>query len=253
MKFLIPSIIPVFVLAQNITEYTDQDYMFNSLLRRNNVVKSRRDRNKLLSWLVTYPPSSVSHLSNYGCYCMARQDSTDIRPNTGQAVDAVDKACKRAHHCYQCAELDNQCRHKNIRYTYNLIENPTFPGNKDLRDIECTNDPSTDYHFDKCGRAICECDRQFALDLKEAITDWNPKFHWNAGNFDVHSGCPNKKCVGNECNIDRSGPTECCGQSDGFRFPFHSNGGIRKCCGSKTYNSQLQNCCEGQVVSYGSC
>jgi hypothetical protein len=46
-------------------------------------------------------------------------------------------------------------------------------------------------------------------------------------------------------------PEECCGIHPN-RFPFQATGN-RSCCGSKTYDPEVFDCCQGQIKAIGEC
>lgn len=203
----------------------------------------------------------INALRFYGCWCLPTLNSGTAVPSKGAPIDKIDSACRRAHLCYTCAEKDHPdmvCHSRNNGYGFNLHSDIMDPMDADKRSIECLDDPNSGNQKDSCSRSLCECDKQFAEDLRKS-------FHlWNRDNMQKMAKGPPQYNVGgfdapNECRAKGSkdekplGPNECCGQQGGVRMPFHTHEGRMKCCGDKTYDSLLYTCCDGALTMDNTC
>lgn len=225
---------------------------------------SSSDKESMLSLLLD-PRSSASrrnmirqylqkryyfHFLNYGCYCIGDNISKGI------PVDAIDSSCRDNFRCYQCIKKDfENCDPLNTQYRFSLVKQN---GNSDNL-IECTNLPGT------CSRAVCECDKQLASDLRDLEDSYDNK--WKEELFeDREQRCqifenPNFMTGGGGGgNNNGEGPTKldesCCGNYP-FRYPYLPNSG-KKCCEnpngkSRTYNVATKECCAGKISDIGSC
>lgn len=202
----------------------------------------------------------------YGCYCLAalhEQEGNLAPKGKGQPVDTIDAACKIQQDCYWCAQnVDQNVKEscdQNARYHYNLTYDSADPDNVDLRGIDCLDpwfDGDGGNKKTHCKRAICECDRGLAYRLREAEADYNVNNHklWGAPKFDdsvCTNGCSDPGNCGGQGTRD-----ECCGDYEdwGLKFPYSTQNGDRACCGRKTYNTGMFECCAGDVIApIGSC
>lgn len=156
----------------------------------------------------------------------------------GKARDLIDQTCKNLHKCQTCIDMDieqgllltnmdGKCEYTTT-YSFNLTMETGTPK------IECLNLDNT------CKRAMCECDKRFGYELAQAWPTWNAEFKGKDA-FDRKEQCrstgPN-----NGGRIDK-----CCGVYP-YRYPYHSNGGNRQCCGVKTYEvAGPKKCCSDNV------
>ena len=85
-------------------------------------------------------------------------------------------------------------------------------------------------------------DNVFALLLSGGQANLDQFSHRRGFDPSHDQGCPVKNGIKGV-----SGEKRCCGAYPN-RFPFKTLDGDRACCGSRTYNTQLLNCCaNGQV------
>lgn len=189
-------------------------------------------------------PASLEKYLYYGCYCFPDGDQK-LFSGYGDAVDEVDKACRRLQTCYRCVGVDygqEECINTK-GYKFSGVVDPVT-GKKD---IICKNKKLN------CGAAQCECDRQLAFQLAEMEITWNPNNQGNKyGMFDRASQCNVQE---RSATINHDIETKCCGHYP-ERTPYAANGpnGVRNCCGAKTYDPRLLECCPGNVLqSLGTC
>lgn len=211
---------------------------------QNNLAELRRFRQLKEMVLHKQPGITFGKYCYYGCWCMAI--GHDGFKGRGQAQDGVDSACKTHTHCYECAKQDENsrahCNPETVKYDYTLLEDPVS-GEKQ---IQC-NDPYADEtggnKKSHCRRAICECDRGLSFRLAEESENWVVDHHHKWANFD-NSMCLTDNGTGNT-------PDSCCGKYDypNTRFPYASNSGQRACCGNRTYDTSIADCCPGDVVA----
>ena len=90
-----------------------------------------------------------------------------------------------------------------------------------------------------------KCDEQLAFDLSN-----------NANLFDATLSSLDEfnfeaKCFATPSGVASRDDLECCGEYPD-RFPFHSGGGERECCGLKVYSTDSKQCCQdGRIVALG--
>ena len=101
----------------------------------------------------------------YGCFCNFMEgDRQFSQPGFGsRPLDASDAVCKAHKDCLACVreEFGDECIPEgfDMRYTH--------------QGGQCTNEQGT------CKRALCECQKQFAIDhAKVRATRNNGPFHW---------------------------------------------------------------------------
>lgn len=218
----------------------------------------RRLKNLKLLVLHLQPEHRFLRYCHYGCYCLTDPlYSLTPPPNRGAPRDPIDAACKVQHQCYECAKMDHPsrtCTADKVQYSYVLMRDDNDPTNHWKKSIECTDDPMSKKKPGKispkwsCRRSMCECDKRLAEKLRENFSVWNDQFSTSLGNFDT-SVCvaPRGTGPGDE------GEPECCGnQFGGARFPFNNRNGKRSCCGGKTFDTQMFQCCGDQTV-LGTC
>jgi hypothetical protein len=201
----------------------------------------------LVLWL--QPEHRFARYCYYGCWCLPDADHADFTPRYGKPVDEVDQSCKRMSQCYDCAKYDHgeDCESSDTGYKFELHKDNSDPNNHWKNSIVCTDDPKKK----GCRRSVCECDKRLAEDLRTNFGFWVQGHHQTQGGFDT-SMCEVEHCTSGNCQS--RGPVECCGAFDGPRYPFRTNGGQRKCCGNKTYDSTIQECCsDGDVRFSGAC
>jgi len=189
-------------------------------------------------------PESLEKYLYYGCYCFP-DGHNKLFSGYGDAIDEVDKACRKLQTCYRCVGVDygqEECINTKGYKFAGVIDKAT--GKKD---IICKNKKQN------CGAAQCECDRQLAFQLMEMEITWNPNNQGNKyGMFDRASQCNVQE---RSATINHDIETKCCGHYP-ERSPYAANGpnGVRNCCGAKTYDPRLLECCPGNVLqSLGTC
>ena len=87
---------------------------------------------------------------------------------------------------------------------------------------------------------MCECDKRFGYELAQAWPQWDSRWK-GKDKFDRKEEC---RAMGTAHvgQID-----QCCGVYP-YRYPYHSNGGQRECCGVKTFEvGGLKKCCDDNV------
>ena len=181
----------------------------------------------------------------YGCWCLTGGDM-DLGQPTGQAVDAIDRACRDYHHCTRCLQLDFPTLENEL--SCNMFRGYRFTGVQSRtgdREIKCNNVGGS------CQNTICNCDSRLAETLALLEDTWNINNHIAWGGFDRA-----KRCVAKTSKIQPRAD-KCCGTKP-HRFPFNSMDDSRACCGGKTFwraegcclNDELQNlsaCAHSQI------
>lgn len=174
---------------------------------------------------------------HYGCWCIEKK-------GYGPAVDEVDFACLAHSKCWGCAKAEHgdECDGLNTPYKWKFIKDS---GTSVAVDIKCLDS-------DPCRRSVCECDRKLATDLRNMEAAYNPEFRNQATK---HELCPKPDhSLARRFTVSEK-LDSCCGDSV-YKFPFASAGGKRACCGTRTYDTDIMQCCDqdNSLVKYiGTC
>jgi len=121
--------------------------------------------------------------THYGCYCWP--DGKEKISGFGPPQDALDEQCHDLWQCYRCINRDPACAHVDWVHDHYDCEFLKSSDNTTLT-IDCT-DP------DPCLKSLCECDKQFAVNAKDAylaIEDQSIYRHNNstlADEFESHA------------------------------------------------------------------
>ena len=208
--------------------------------------------------------NAVNSLDEYGCWCYFYDN---VGRGKGQPVDEIDGFCKTLADGYTCAIIDQELEGESC-VPWEVDYNPgTGAGVNLLASCNSLND-------NNCARYACTVEGQFvdnlfAFLLSGSQIDYNTYGHSNGFDPGHNEGCPVKGCYqppeGNlpynpgafgldvgpvityRCNNYSAREKRCCGAYP-FRFPFVTLEGERACCGSRTYNTNLLNCCAGAQV-----
>lgn len=182
--------------------------------------------------------ADMGMLDQYGCWCYFESDHGSGR---GQPVDDVDKFCKTLHDGYSCIMMDSEswddvCIPWEVEYE-SAIGAGGLNGMsiEELRsECEVKNGKNT------CESMVCAVEGWFVQSFflySVSGGTLNPEnVHENG--FDSIESCPIKTGEYSE--------KECCGQYP-ERFPFKTQGGVRGCCGQRTYQSDIYSCCDDKV------
>jgi len=128
----------------------------------------------------------------YGCQCLILGDRPMSDPGHGPPVDELDSVCKQYKDCQKCARITHgeSCIGEFVKYKFGIGNNGPV----------CRDDAGT------CGRALCECDKQFAKNHVAVKDVFNQDYHmfWTTTGFDnQNGGCastPGPKPVPMCCN-----------------------------------------------------
>lgn len=163
------------------------------------------------------------NIKDYGCWCRPFFNAT----LKGTPIDDMDKACQRFFKSCQCNHLaDGSCSAGN---GFDVV--PISIGMLD-ENLECL------LNQDECHLNACRSFLQLVEDLSIALinTKGTPAkpFHHDSHIESRQSNCKNGR-GGTEIE-------DCCGRNP-THFPFKSDDGRRKCCGTKTIDTKHQQCC----------
>merc|ERR1712178_411844 len=179
----------------------------------------------------------INNHGAYGCWCYFYDD---VGRGKGTPVDEIDAFCKLLNEGYECAIRDSEdegvsCVPWEVDYFPGLgVGTNLYNSCKELND-------------NVCSIRACAIEGHFTNNLVAILLAGNSMNYADYGHFDGFdashdAGCPVKPGVkGSPAN------KSCCGAYPA-RFPYKNLDGDRACCGSRTYNTQLLNCCEGGQV-----
>merc|ERR1712096_253617 len=182
--------------------------------------------------------NAVALLDEYGCWCYFYDN---VGRGKGTPVDEIDGFCKLLADGYQCTIIDTEAQGITC-VPWEVTYIPGTGAGGALRDT--CNDRNPD---DACAKWSCAVEGQFADSLFAFLLsgsqiDYDSFGHVQGFDPATDVGCPVKpgvKGVSNE--------KACCGAYSA-RFPYKTLDGDRACCGSRTYNTQILNCCGGGQV-----
>lgn len=200
---------------------------------------------------------SVNDLTNYGCWC-----TEDPLARRGPPLDVIDHGCRARHFCQKCVTLDSPSDFCEPDATYSVIIDAR---NKTL---SCAHSENSN-----CAKKLCECDLEYVDNTVQHVSDGKFYAFYSRNVLDFQRLCSSKERnfwgdYGDyteqqdskivellDMNISRMKmpdiPEECCGIHPN-RFPFQATGN-RSCCGSKTYDPEVFDCCQGQIKAIGEC
>ena len=115
-----------------------------------------KNRPELISMLNNYNADfnvNSEYYTEYGCNCLGDLERSGV--GGGVTLDMLDRGCKHWHNCLRCAQesYDESCTSDKAAYRMTL----------DNGDVQCKNG------VDTCKRAICECDKRFAMTMGESM------------------------------------------------------------------------------------
>lgn len=183
--------------------------------------------------------SAVENFDEYGCWCYFYDN---VGRGKGTPVDELDGLCKTLHDGYTCAIIDAELAGEEECIPWEVAYNPGLGAGADRFSTCTTQNPTAS----NCAIRACSVegiftDNIFALLLGGSFADLDEYSHAKGFDPSHDAGCPVKPGV-----KGASGAKECCGAYPN-RFPYKTLDGDRNCCGSRTYNTQILNCCAGQV------
>jgi len=173
-----------------------------------------------------------SNFTNYGCYCWP--DGEKKISGFGKPVDQLDQECFDMYSCYRCVSQQPECKH--IDWVESHYDCQFLKANDTSGQIEIScNDP------DPCLQSLCECDKKFALNAKEAM-----EFRDESNVNIFPEGCPrtthhdNKACCGDWPSVNMySKDTHCCG-SDMEKYALGNALGLGGNCEDSSYDPTLE-------------
>lgn len=148
----------------------------------------------------------------YGCQCLILGDRPMSDPGHGPPISPLDAVCKQYKDCQKCARMahGDMCIGEFVRYKYGQKNGDKF----------CKESPGS------CGRALCECDLQFAKNHVSVAHHYSDDYHmfWSQTGWNPEENC----------TPTPGGPVDpqCCGRQDG---PF------------SLYNALSKSCCAGEI------
>jgi len=172
-----------------------------------------------------YTPQQLTNLYGYGCYCLNLGGSPMSGLNELNGVkpmDDIDRTCFHWTRCNRCAAIDHgeKCKAEDRSYDFEI--------DPDTKDITCKEKKNT------CKWAICECDKEQVLSMKQFVDKMTPDSRLlNHNGFNPQEQCQKRE----SSRIDSASRKQCCGDFP-KRMPFNEN---------------LKQCCDGKVKSHGSC
>lgn len=179
--------------------------------------------------------AAVNQLNGYGCWCYFFDD---FGRGKGPPVDEMDAFCKTLHDGYECAIRDTEDEGEEC-IPYEIGYTAAVGGTIDNLLTKCTDvNPGDNCAIRACAVEGLFVENSFALALSGAAVDYASFGHSNG--FDPSVSCPTKK---------GTGPPQksCCGTYPS-RYPFKTLDGGRECCGSRTFNTAVLNCCNDFTV-----
>jgi hypothetical protein len=187
----------------------------------------------------TITQSDMDLINQYGCWCYF-QDGHGA--GHGKPVDEIDTLCKRLHDGYTCIMMDSldlgsECTPWDI--DYNSAVGTGMIQDMDIATIRAECDVQNPENG--CPNWTCKVEGYFIQQLVLYFTHGGLIDHNNRheNGFNPRVDCPTSTGIKSE--------KACCDEYP-LRFPFKTYNGSRDCCYSKTFNTNLYQCCpDGRV------
>lgn len=190
------------------------------------------------------PEIDASQYLDYGCNCNFLGDKPLAAAGHGAPLDPIDQACKNYKDCQRCVQMDDgaDCNTENEDWFYSFQSIGA--------EAECDNAVKS------CRRHLCECDKQFALDVADAFKFYDSNLHGE--NMDLSKCRPKPNfATGKEKNY-RLGADQIA-VKDPFFLDLESRSAIHesdaRCCGpttgpKKLYHVKKRQCCTPERKTY---
>lgn len=206
---------------------------------------------------------TVSHgdiwktFKRYGCWCWpdGKIDGRTLTKGQYQPVDASDTACQSLYECYRCVRVHHEnkgqaCDPVTTRYNMNLLGKDWDTKDTSRHSVQCNNDANT------CERDLCECDKRFAEQYRNAHASYDSQYHQVTGQFDPNQSCqkPPKISFRTAMFSMTDSRVECCGD-DPTRGETYRPSDKAQCCqgANQSFNPYYSECCGDSVVPLGTC
>ena len=167
----------------------------------------------------------LQHIRGYGCWCYF---DDQVGLGRSHPTDSIDEMCRILQYGYECVAMDHE----------NCVPQDTYYDPLPSFDNIESNCQSVNGGHGQCAVDACIVETTFVknyfleVGLTAASVD-ESKQHQNG--FSVDTNCPTKQGSVSE--------RACCGSFPN-RFPYSTLNDQRKCCGSTTYDSEINQCCE---------
>lgn len=167
--------------------------------------------------------SYTSELTDYGCWCRPKYDTT----LKGSPIDEIDKVCYKFWRSCLCNEfLDSNCGIDS--------QNVAMEFKNSTGEIFCS----------KVGDCEMNACRSFTMMVDDLITALLETAKANGVfNPERHGDAKQGKCKNGRGGLKVEA---CCGVNP-THFPFKPDNGRRQCCGGKTIDTTMSQCCGDQV------
>merc|ERR1712066_59749 len=188
--------------------------------------------------------NAIQNFDEYGCWCFFYDN---VGRGKGTPVDELDGFCKTLADGYACIALDNEIEGAEDCIPWEVHYNPGGGAGRD-RHESCTiaNPGASNCAIRACSVEGIFVDNVFAMLLSGAQADFEQFSHAQGFDNGIYAGCPTYYAK-TGIKVDYGGEKACCGHYPN-RFPFKTLQGGRACCGSRTYSTDLMNCCaNGQI------
>lgn len=177
----------------------------------------------------------INMLDGYGCWCYFSGEM--VGKGHGEPQDVLDEECQTLVNGYACARIDSndrRCVPWDIDYR-EVIGQPNRE--KVCHEVNPAN---------SCAAFACIAESNFVVNIVRAF--------FSSGRISQEIRHSNGFDVTAECNArtggdDRYEERNCCGVWPD-RFPFQTRKGSRACCGSKTYDTTIYECCSDLTVAF---
>lgn len=187
----------------------------------------------------------IDSINSYGCWCYFQENHGRGK---GSPQNEVDAQCKILHDGYTCIIMDAEAEGKTCTpwdQSYNsgtglglVVSDPENNTHEAAIHKSC----SRVNRKNNCAARACMVENYFVMQIFKqflASVVFDPSLKHALGNFSPAADCPT-----------RPGPyseKECCGKYP-IRFPYKTQNGDKDCCGQKTYNTGIMQCCAGNSV-----
>lgn len=200
---------------------------------------AKRNATGLRAGLISPDHATLGKIWNYGCWCYFNDNHGNGR---SEPYNQVDGFCKVLHDGYDCVMMDAADDGVTGCVPWDQPYSPVIQlgiNNEDL-EIECAQKNDND-----CSRRSCSVEGRFILNIFGAFfsgVPFDPTPKHSLGTFNPADDCP--------IIPGPPSPKECCGDYP-VRYPFKTLDGDRACCGQRTFDDTIFDCCGDNSIQMG--
>jgi len=245
------SVSSCYASVMNLMEHIREERIINYQAQFQELANTKGNFNKsvaigLARQLSSQLSNTNFNLNGYGCWCYL-----DSNEGHGTPVNGFDELCRTLQKAYTCLNLeDATCEPWSDAVDYTMGAAPTIAEVQSNCDILNAGD--------SCAANTCKIDSWFWTSYSELLSSQTVALdiatYSHDSGFDTVTGCVAAAAggtggtgtagTGGAGGVAVDVTTECCGLDYPIKYSFGYAADVRECCGDKTYNAALLECCD---------